>query len=422
MVPGSERRRAPLSRGPGGGPVGAGSPGPPHDAPCTGTGPRRRYPGGVRWQALRASGALAAAAFGLCAGCAGSPPTTAREAPAELRVSRVALGTLVEIVIRDPDDARARRAVEAGFTEIARLEGILSEWRDTSDVSRLDAAAAGTWVRLSPETASALREARRIAADTDGAFDPTVLPLVRLWGFAGGPPRVPGPSEIERTLAHVGWRGLEVAPDAPLARLLHPGMAVGLGGIGKGFIADRVLGMLRRAGVPAAMVAAAGDLAFYGGSAGRPWPIGIEDPEHPGRVLFRLALRSGAVSTSAATYRFFESGGRRFHHILDPRSGRPAEGARSVTVVADRATLTDAYATGIFVLGRRGPEFVERHPGLRAVIVLADGSRWVSPGLNAAPAHEGGGPSGSVSISGAGMAASHVSYSGTSTRKTSVPW
>ena len=310
---------------------------------------------------------------------AGDTPQTG---PPELRVSRLALGTLVELVVRDPDATRARTAIEAGFAEIERLEELLSEWRDTSELSRLDAAPPGGWVALSPETADALRAALRIGAASGGAFDPTVLPLVRLWGFAGGPNRVPSDREIAATLSRVGLDQVEIDARAPRARRLHDGVELGLGGIGKGFIADRVLALLRAAGVPAAMVAASGDFAFVGGTTLRPWPLGLEDPDRPGEGMAELALLSGALSTSAATHRFFESGGRRFHHILDPRTGRPAEGVKSVTVVAEAATETDAFATAIFVMGAAGPAFVSAHPELRAVIVLEDGSRFVSPGLD----------------------------------------
>ncbi len=326
--------------------------------------------------ALLAFGPAACARAGAGAGDA------AETTPAELRVSRLALGTLVELVTRDPDVARAHAAIEAGFAEIERLEGLLSEWRETSEVSRLDAAPPGAWVALSPETADALRAALRVGATSGGAFDPTVLPLVRLWGFAGGPYRVPSDAEITAARARVGLGGVEVDAGAPRARRLRDGVAVGLGGIGKGFIADRVLALLRGAGVPAGMVAASGDFAFYGGTAARPWPLGIEDPDRPGEGMAELSLLSGALSTSAATHRFFESGGRRHHHILDPRTGRPAEGSKSVTVIADAATQTDALATAVFVMGAAGPAFVSAHPELRAVIVLDDGTRFVSPGLD----------------------------------------
>lgn len=316
--------------------------------------------------------------------CAIAPTPNLRELATgarELRVSRIALGTLVEIVVRDPDPTRGRRAIEEGFAEIERLEALLSEWRPASEISRLNAAAGDGPVPLSPETLDLLARTVSIARDTGGAFDPTILPLVRLWGFAGGEPRVPGDREIEATLPSVGIDALVVDLAAGQARLARPGAAIGLGAIAKGFIADHVALRLRAAGVPAAMVLAAGDLACFGGSAARPWPIAIEDPDRPGERIAELELLAGGVSTSAPTYRFGEQGGARFHHLIDPATGRPAHGARSVTIVAGEATLSDAYSTAVFVLGTNGPAFLAARPWLRGAIVLEGGTRWASPGL-----------------------------------------
>lgn len=315
---------------------------------------------------------------------AAAPTTAPAHPPAvapERRVSRIALGTLVEIVVRDPDPVRAQRAIEQGFAEVERLEALLSEWRPTSEISLLNASAGVGAVALSPETVDLLARAIAIAKDTGGAFDPTVLPLVRLWGFAGGEPRVPRDDEIAAALPLVGIGGLALDASAGTARLARRGAAIGLGAIGKGFVADRVAARLRAAGVPAAMIQAAGDFACYGGTSERPWPIGIEDPDRPGETIATFDLTSGGVSTSAPTYRFGEQDGVRFHHLIDPQTGRPARGARSVTIVAEEATLSDAYSTAVFVMGSAGAGFVAARPWLRGAIVLESGGRWASPGL-----------------------------------------
>jgi len=326
---------------------------------------------------MRWHGVLALPLAFACLGCARGPGPAAGD---EHRLSRLALGTLVEIVVREPDAERARAALEWGFAEIDRLEALLSTWRDDSEVAALNRAA-GHWVRVSPETGAALDAARAAAAETGGAFDPTIRPLLRAWGFEGGTPRRPGDAELRALRGLVDWRRLE--RKAGRARLAAPGMGVSLGGIGKGFIADAVLRGLRARGIPAALVAASGDLALYGGSGARPWPIDVEDPERPGRPMARLALREGGLSTSAPTWRAFEAGGERYHHLLDPRTGRPARGVRSLTVVAPSATRADALSTALFVLGRKGAlAFAASHPEIGIVGLFADGSRFASAELH----------------------------------------
>ena len=309
-----------------------------------------------------------------------APPPAA--APPEISVSRPAPRTLVAISVRDPDAARGRAAIERGFAEIERLEGLLSEWRETSEISALSRRAGDGWTPVSPDTIAVLEASRAFAAETGGAFDPTVLPLVRLWGFEGGEPVVPDPKALASTRVRVGWGAIEVDAAAGRARLARPDAEIGLGAIGKGFVADRVLEGLRAARVPAAMVKASGDLAFYGGTSARPWPIAVEDPAHPGEAIAELELRAGGVSTSAPTWRSARVGGAQIHHLLDPRTGQPARGVRSATVVAPEATRSDAISTAVFVMGDAGPAFVEARPDLGAVILFDDGRRFASPALD----------------------------------------
>jgi len=297
----------------------------------------------------------------------------------EHRLSRIALGTLVEIAVRETDPARARAALEWSFAEIERLEGLLSTWRDDTEIAALNRAA-GHWRRVSPETAAVLDAALALAGETDGAFDPTIRPLLRAWGFEGGRQRVPTPGELRALRGLVDWRQLERRSGQ--ARLTTPGMGVSLGGIGKGFVADTVLRGLRARGIGAALVAASGDLALYGGTGERPWPVAVEDPDRPGEALARFALREGGISTSAATWRAFAAGGSRHHHLLDPRTGRPAEGIRSLTVVASNATRADALSTALFVMGPTGAlEFARSHPDVAVVAQFDDGRRFASAEL-----------------------------------------
>ncbi len=307
-------------------------------------------------------------------GAAGTLPETSQ--------SRSALGTTLEITVRDGERLRARRAIAAAFAEVERLEGLLSEWRSFSEISALNRAAGRDWITLSEETVEALEAALALAALSEGAFDPTVLPLLRAWGFVGAEPRVPGEGELARLRRRVGWRRIQVDPARDRVRIPR-GTSVSLGGILQGFVADRCLALLRDAGVPAAMVATPGNRAFYGGTEGQPWQLAVEDPERPGGPIARFSRRDGALSTSAPAFRAFEAGGERFHHLLDPRTGRPARSElRQVTVVAPTGTLADGLSTAIFVRGREGLVWIQGQQDVGVVALFRNGRRHASQALD----------------------------------------
>lgn len=296
----------------------------------------------------------------------------------EVRISRLHLGTVVEIAARGGRPASLRSAIEAGFGEVTRLEAMLSEWQVSSEISRLNRDAGGAFIPLAPDTEAVLRLARALARETDGAFDPTILPLVRAYGFQGGEPRLPSEAELDAARAVVGWEVLEIVPGR--ARLARAGAAIGLGGIAKGFIADRALEAIRRGGARAALVNAGGDLAVFAEDGGG-WTVQLETPERPGETFAEIRLHDGGIATSAATWRRAEIGGTLVHHVLDPRSGRPARGNRSATVLAETAARADALATAMLVLGERARAWIEGHPGIEGVLIDAEGRPWVSAGL-----------------------------------------
>lgn len=309
----------------------------------------------------------------VCSACGRSAAPESPAGASPLHVSRMAMGTLVQIT------AEAERpALEAAFAEIERLEALLSEWRAESEISRLNRAAGGAFLRVSPETEEVLRLSRDFAQETRGAFDPTVLPLVRLYGFLGGPERVPEPAEVEAALAKVGWRAIEV--EKGRARLARAGAEIGLGAIAKGYIADRALAVLLGQGARRALVNAGGDIACFS-RAGPGFSIEIEEPGKPGAPLAELRVRSGGIATSAATYRSFERGGERYHHVIDPHTGRPARGNRSATAVAPTAARADALATAFLVQGDAARRQVEALPDVEAILVGPGGERWASRGL-----------------------------------------
>ncbi|OGW61973.1 MAG: hypothetical protein A2V83_03810 [Nitrospirae bacterium RBG_16_64_22] len=306
-----------------------------------------------------------------------------RETDDSHRRSQYLMGTVVTITVAGLDRDDADRAMNAAFEEIRRLEGILTFFSEDSDLGRINAAAGERPVGVSAETIEVLAEARRISDRSGGAFDATIGPLVSLWGFEVKERFVPPKEEIERARTLVNWRNMAVDPELGTVRLERRGMKVDLGGIAKGYAADRAAETLRKHGVSRALVAVAGDIRAVGEKAvGVAWHVGIQHPREPGAVLGSLKIADRSVSTSGDYERYFIKDDVRYHHILDPATGRPAAASRSATVLAPTTTLSDALSTAAFVLGpEKGIALVRSVPGAEAIIVDREGRVHVTPGL-----------------------------------------
>ena len=295
------------------------------------------------------------------------------------------MGTRVSINVwvGDLSPAQAGAAIEAAFAEIERIEQIMSEWRPSSELSQLNDAAGGPMRPLSPELFEVLQRSKVIARTTDGAFDPTFYAVGQLWHFEPGA-RPPAPEAIAAKLALVGWEGIELDLNNSTGRLARPGMKVGLGAIAKGYAVDRASQLLKRQGFVHHIVEGGGDTYVSGTKAGTPWRVGIQRPDGPGS-LAAIPASDLAIVTSGGYQRFLEFEGKRYAHILDPRTGWPldeASSAQSITVTAVDATDADAFATAVAVMGpEKGLAFVESHPGLEAVIVTRSGELLVSKDL-----------------------------------------
>jgi thiamine biosynthesis lipoprotein len=239
-------------------------------------------------------------------------------------------------------------------------------------------------VAIGSDVMDALRAARVVGDWTDGAFDVTFAALSDVWKFDHDQDnRIPPREDIERRLPRVDYRALVLDSTARTAYLPRAGMRAHLGGIGKGYAVDRAAGILRSRGISDFMIQFGGDLYVAGAHGERPWRLGIRDPRGPAdRIFAAIELTNSSFSTSGDYERFFMHDGRRYHHIIDPRTGEPARGSRSVTIVADTATLADALSTGVFVMGPdKGMALIERLPKVDGVIVGDDNRVLVSSGI-----------------------------------------
>lgn len=320
--------------------------------------------------------ALLVAVPGLLGAC--TPKTTAR-----LTESRPLMGTMVEIAVEGEEDAALRPAVDAAYREMGRLTDMMSHYDSRSVVSAIGAAAARHPVQVPPELMTVLKMARHVSERTHGAFDVTVGSL-QGWRFDPQHPRMPTPRQIAADLLNVDYRRLVLDEAAGTSFLQEPGMRLDLGGIAKLYILHAGMEVLQRHGVCNAMINSGGDVQVIGGAAGQPWRIGVRDPRAPRALLGAIELEQGFVISSGDYERYFVKDGRRYHHILDPRTGYPAEGPRGVTLLAKELTKANGLSAAVMVLGKEaGIRLIRETPGIEGLIVDRDGSIWTSAGFRA---------------------------------------
>jgi thiamine biosynthesis lipoprotein len=301
-------------------------------------------------------------------------------------ISFYALGTVCRIRAAGGDPKNLDASLTRAEDRVEEIDRRLSAHRDDSDLARI-AAAAGRGTGTAPETVSVLRIALEVAQASGGAFDPTVAPLVRLWGIGTPRARIPADREIARARALLGWRSVRLIPDDGArgenrVLLPRPGMGLDLGGVAKGYAADEVARILASRGVSSALIDLGGNLVTRGSRPdGQPWRLGIQDPERPrGKALAVLDTAEGeALVTSGAYERSLTVRGHRYGHILDPGTGRPADGGTlSVTILGPESARADALSTALFVLGpTRGIRTLRAFPSYEAAFVLP-GNRIVA--------------------------------------------
>jgi thiamine biosynthesis lipoprotein len=327
---------------------------------------------------------------------AAAPPPRASEPAASAVVPAiekidfqdVAMGTNVHfIAYTNPQvDSRAvRSAMSQALAEMKRLEAVLSEWRDDSEVGKINSNPE-QWVHVGPETFAVISRALAEGKASSGAFDITFQAMSDVWKFgsaADATPRVPSLAEIERRRVLVDYRTVELDQAAQAVRL-PKAHKIGLGGIAKGYIVDRAADVLKKAGIQAFLVQAGGDLYGAGRKPdGSPWISGIQDPRGPeGSSFATIELTDHAFSTAGDYARSYVIGKRRYHHIIDPHTGYPATASRSVTVWADDATTADAVDDAVFIMGpEAGLKLAEATPGVGVVIVDKNNKLWLSSRL-----------------------------------------
>jgi len=295
------------------------------------------------------------------------------------------MGSQLHLRVWTMDPAAATSAFDTIAQEFRRLEDLMSNWRNGSDIQILNAAAGDHPVPIAPEIRELLRTANQVSEWTNGRFDVTFGVMSGLWKFdyQNEDQTIPDPKEVARRRKLINYRDLKMDDEKGTAFLLREGMVVNLGGIGKGYAVDRARNLLLAAGFRNFMIQFGGDMYVAGNAGDRPWRLGIQDPRGKDNHIFAsIELSDSTFSTSGDYERFFIKDGRRYHHIIDPATGEPSMGCRSVTIVAKSATIADGLSTGVFIMGpEAGMALIERLPEVEGVIVSSKNEVLVSSGL-----------------------------------------
>jgi thiamine biosynthesis lipoprotein len=297
-----------------------------------------------------------------------------------VRREEVAMGTRIFVEAWHDDPVRGEQAIDAVMEDMHRIDALMSHYKPDSQLSQINARAALEPVVVDPELFDLIRTSVRYSEMTEGAFDITYASVGYLYDY---PHHVhPTEAQIKAALPGVYYRNLVLDPAQHSVKFAREGMRIDLGGIAKGYACDQGVEILRRFGIAHAVVTAGGDTRLLGDRRGRPWLIGIRHPDDKSKVVLTMPLANVGISTSGDYERFFDEGGVRYHHIIDPKTGRSPSGVRSVTIIGPTATDTEGWSKGVFIKGPvEGLRLLEQHPQMDAVIVDSTGKVWYSKGL-----------------------------------------
>jgi thiamine biosynthesis lipoprotein len=298
------------------------------------------------------------------------------------------MGTEVTFSAYTDEPGEAEHAFAAAYDEIRRVEKLMTEWErpgePESDIVKINKAAGKKAVKVTPETIEVIEKSLEMSRRSEGAFDITFAAMHGLWKFDEDMDHtIPAPEEVEKRRKLISWRDVVVNAKADTVKLRRPGMRMSLGGIAKGYAVDRCAAVLRAAGIQNFMVQAGGDLYVAGRKGSAQWMVGVRDPRGgPRDIIARMPIEDHAFSTAGDYERGFVLNGRRYHHIIDPKTGYPATASREVTIFAPNAFLADALDDPVFILGpEKGMKLVDSYPGCATLIVDAQNKVWVSKSL-----------------------------------------
>ena len=297
-----------------------------------------------------------------------------------LQRTEAIMGTRIYVELWADDPAKGNDAIDAVMADMRRIDELMSHYKPDSQLSHINQHANEEPVQVDKELFDLIKLSTYYSQITEGAFDITYASVGYLYDY---PKHIhPTEAQIKNALPGVNWRNMLLDEAHHTVRFEHPGMRIDLGGIGKGYAVDRGIDILKARGIQHAVVTAGGDTRIIGDHMGRPWVVAIQHPDDPTKVVTRIPLSDSAMSTSGDYERFFDEGGVRYHHIIDPHTGHSASKVRSATILAPTATQTDGMSKTAFVLGaEKTLEIINRMPEYDAVFITPDGKILYSNGL-----------------------------------------
>ena len=290
------------------------------------------------------------------------------------------MGTRIYVEVWHDDRIQGEAAIDAVMENMHRIDELMSHYKPESQLSAINMHAAVEPVAVDPELFDLIRTSIHYSELTEGAFDITYASVGYLYDY---PRHIhPTDAQIQAALPGVNYRNLLLDPEHHTVRFAREGMRIDLGGIAKGYACDQAVEIVKRFGITHAMIMAGGDTRLLGDRRGRPWMVGIRHPDNKNRIVLSMPLADVGISTSGDYERFFDEGGVRYHHIIDPKTGRSPSGVRSVTIIGPTATDTEGWSKGVFIKGPvEGIRLIEQHPEMDAVVVDKNGKVWYTKGL-----------------------------------------
>lgn len=291
---------------------------------------------------------------------------------AEFKRSDKLMGNMFEITVVADDEAIAYAAIENAIAEIRRIELLLTTFNDNSQTSQINASAGIAAVKVDREVFDLIERSIRISQITDGAFDLSYGSIDKsLWNFDTSITQLPEKTVAESMVKLINYKNIQLKNDACTVYLKEKGMRIGFGGIGKGYAADMAAQLLQTKGINSGLVNASGDIKAWGTQAnGNSWTIGVSDPDDPGRAFSYLNISNKAIATSGNYEKYVIIDGRKYSHTIDPKTGLPVTGIKSVTVLAPNAELADAMATPVTIMGiKAGLSMINQIPQLGCIII-----------------------------------------------------